>query len=127
MPNPIKVIIAVSQPTTIFIMADTFAAWQQRVTVQCPDNKTLMASGGGEGKRIAYWKYPVQSSGMYAFGIYIEHNDGSDWIPNNEVASGSFSAFSLHQTVVFSEDMADGDMNDCFVTMMWFSSGGDSR
>ncbi|RJQ46198.1 MAG: hypothetical protein C4528_07360 [Gammaproteobacteria bacterium] len=124
MPNPINVNISVTQPNvTLYIMVDTFAAYTQQATIQCPNQQTLTANGNGEGKRIGFWTYPISTPGIYSFQCLIQYNDGSGFKPSQAVASGAFSTLSLNQTVVFSEDAGDSDMNDCFVTFMWFASG----
>lgn len=122
MSNPINVSISVTQPNvTLYIMVDTFAAYTQKADIQCPNQKTFTASGNGEGKRIGYWTYPISAAGIYTFQCRIQYDDGSGFKLSKEVATGSFSTLSLNQTIVFSEDAGDSDMNDCFITFMWFA------
>lgn len=124
MPNPISVPIAVTQPNKIlYITVDTYAAYMQQVSIQPPNGNPMVASGNGEGKRIGYWTYSVTAPGIYNFNILVQYNDGSGYKNSHNVQTGSVAVGTLHQTVLFSEDSGDNDDNDCFVTLMWFSSG----
>ena len=83
----------------------------------------MTATGNGEGKRIGYWALPIKDIGIYNFNLLIQYNDGSGFKNSTRVQTGSVAVGTLNQTVLFSEDAADNDDNDCFVTFMWFSSG----
>jgi hypothetical protein len=123
MPNPISVPIAVTQANKVlYIAVDTYAAYMQQVSIQPPTGNPLVATGNGEGKRIGYWTYPITNTGIYTFSLLIQYNDGSGYKNSHSVQTGAVSVGTLNQTVVFSEDANDNDDNDCFVTLMWFSS-----
>ncbi|HYO77700.1 MAG TPA: hypothetical protein VE010_14670 [Thermoanaerobaculia bacterium] len=125
MPNPIVVSVPITQaPATLYITVDTYAAYTQKATIQpVSGGQPFVAQGSGEGVRIGFWTYQVQSTGIYQFNVMTQYNDGSGFKNSAGVSAGSFSTRSLNQTVVFSEDAVDNDDNDCFITFMWFQSG----
>lgn len=128
MPNPIEVEISVTQEKVpIYVMVDTFAEYRQQALIMCPDGQSFEASGAGEARRIGFWKFHAGNTGKYTFKVFIQHDDGSGLKPSQSVATGSFTCLSLAETVVFSEDLTDNDLNDCLVTFRWFSSGGSDK
>lgn len=128
MPNPINVSISVTQPNVkLYISVDSFSSYTQQATIQCPNQQTLLSTGSGENARQDSWAYPITATGIYDFECYIEYDDGtgSGLQPSQSVQTASINQYSLNQTVVFSEDSGDGDMNDCFITFIWFGTGSD--
>ncbi len=125
MPNPISVPIVITESSAdLYIAVDAYADNIQRADIQCPDGQMYTAEGQKghqpEGTRIGYWKYPIKNAGTYTFVCRLQYDDGSGYKPSKYVSSGSFQVETLHQSVVFSEDSGDQDMNDCFLTFMWF-------
>lgn len=122
MANPIIARVTTTSPNTVvYILADSYAAYTQQVSIQVPNGQPLVATGSGEGKRIGYWTFNAPTAGTYTFPVLIQYNDGSGFKNSSMVQQASFSAVTLNQVVIFSEDANDNDDNDCIVTFMWFT------
>jgi hypothetical protein len=124
---PISV-TSVSSSATIFIEVDTYASLYQQVTVTAPNGATLIKQvvGNGENVQIATASYPVKSTGIYNFGVTINHSTSKSgpWTPSNIYSPFSTNTIAptLTQTTVASEDQSDNDYNDTLVTFRLFST-----
>jgi hypothetical protein len=105
MPNPLIISVPITQaPTTLYIAVDTYAGCTQQATIQpTSGGQPFVAQGNGEGTRIGFWTYQVESTGIYQFNVTVKYNDGSGFKDSAGVSTGSFATKSLNQTVVFSE------------------------
>ncbi|WP_174274767.1 fucose-binding lectin II [Sphingomonas bacterium] len=122
MPNPIVINVPITQAnTTLYIMADTYAAFTQQVSIQVPNGQPLVATGNGEGKRVGYWTLSFPTVGIYTFSVLVQYNSGSGYQNSSLVQQAQLGAVTLNQIVVFSEDANDNDDNDCLITFMWFN------
>ena len=123
MPNPIRVSVPIVHPnTTLYIMVDTYAAFTQKTTIQPATGQPMVATGNGEGQRIGFWTTTVATPGIATYVVQIQFNSGGGFVNSSMVTQASFSAVTLNQVVLFSEDANDADDNDCIVTFMWFNA-----
>ena len=122
MANPLQVNVPITRANTpLYIMVDTYASFTQKVTIQPASGQPLIAQGSGEGTRIGFWTTNVASPGLATYVVLIQYNDGTGFKSSSMVQQASFSAVTLNQVVLFSEDSTDKDDNDCMVTFMWFT------
>jgi len=122
MANPIAVNLPITKAnTTLYIMVDTYAAYAQKVTIQPAGGQPYVAQGSGEGNRIGFWTTNVPTAGLANYVVLVQYNDGSGFKNSSMVQQAAFSAVTLNQVVLFSEDATDKDDNDCMVTFMWFT------
>ena len=127
MSNPIRVTLPITEPNTkLYIMVDSYAAYKQLATIQPDAGEPLIAPGSGEGVRIGFWETMVENPGLIGYNVLIQYDDnsGAGYQNSSMVQQASFSAVTLNQVVLFSEDANDQDDNDCLVTFMWFTPTG---
>jgi hypothetical protein len=126
MSNPLTVQVPVTQANqTIYGTVESFAAYNQRVTITLPDGSQKIFVGSGEFVQQGTFTFVTGTPGFYNFTVKVEYQaPGGSWTLSSDVTSASQVVNTLNYTVVFSEDSTDDDDNDSFVTLRWFYIGG---
>jgi hypothetical protein len=118
--NPIQVKVYLETPMNVYFAATTYSGWTQIVTVTPPGGAPLTQQGHGEGTLIGQSPYWLPA-GPSTFEVHFQYDNGSGPQDSIMVQQASFAVGTLNQIVVFSEDGADEDDNDCIVTFTWFT------